>query len=66
MLTNEKLTKILDSSFTNLAAAAAQNQIFWMGIKVFQKYENNAGYSLLFFRHERFDIEKMTVFSSLV
>ena len=36
MLTNEKLTMILDSSFTNLAAAAAQNQMFWMGIKVFQ------------------------------
>ena len=36
------------------------------GNQVFGTYENNAGYFLLFFRHERFDIEKMAVFSSLV
>ena len=66
MLTGEKIIMILDCSFTNLAAAAAVNEMFWRGIKVFGRYENNAGYFLLFFRHERFDIEKMAVFRSLV
>ena len=66
MLTGKKIIMILDCSFTNLAAAAAVNEMFWRGIKVFGRYENNAGYFLLLFRHERFDIEKMAVFSSLV
>ena len=62
MLTNEKQIMIFDFCVTNLAAAAAQKQMFWMGIKVFERYGNNVGYSLLRFRHEQFDIEKMTVF----
>ena len=48
MLTGEKIIMILDCSFTNLAAAAAVNEMFWRGIKVFGRYENNAGYFLLF------------------
>ena len=41
---------------TNLAAAAAVKQMLSMGIKVFEGYENNAGYvSWLGCLHEQFE-----------